>query len=97
MSGGGGVLDWQCPFSAGARSVEQFQRPVTKEAQRLEIIRMALVRVPQCGQAPSISHLGIEADGVGFQRQTGGVAENRDRAVEIVLERFLEWRAPARR
>ena len=48
MSGGGGIFDGQCPFPAGACSVEQFQRPVTEEAQRLEIIRMALVRHAQC-------------------------------------------------
>ena len=49
VSGRGGICDRQCPFPDGARSVEQFQRPVTEEAEHLEIIRMALVRHAQCG------------------------------------------------
>src|SRR5438445_3576133 len=48
VSGGCSIFDRQRPFIAGACGVEQFQRSVTEKVQRLEVIRMALVRDAQC-------------------------------------------------
>jgi len=44
VTGGGGIFDRQRPFSDGACSVEQFERPVTEEFQSIEIVRMQPLR-----------------------------------------------------
>ena len=58
---------------------------------------MGLIGEAHCGKAPRVFRLGIEADGIGFKRQTGGVGQYSHRAVVIFLQRFLKARTPARR
>jgi len=58
---------------------------------------MILVSHAQSGQAPGVLHIGVEGDSVRFDRQSGGVGEDVQGAIEVLLESALEGRTPPRR
>src|SRR5205807_3105683 len=84
------------PRLFGARRLEQLFSPLCEILVELEVLRMILVRHPNCGNAPRVFHGGIERDAVGFDGERRRVPKRIDGTIVISREQGLVSASPLR-
>src|SRR5580704_6462322 len=88
------LLNRRAPPGFGAGGVEDFESAGLHPLHHFQIVWMIAEGHAQRGKAIGIFHVGIERKAVGLNGERSAMAENLERAREIVREGLLEAGAP---